>query len=59
MYKAGQRVVVREHDLEKVAIVEEVLIDNGGQKLRVKEVDTGLSRVVNPIEQTIVEQLED
>jgi hypothetical protein len=59
MYTEGQRVVIREKDTEKMAIVEDVICDNGGQVLRVKELETGVSRVVNPVESTIVEQLED
>jgi hypothetical protein len=59
MYEEGQRVVIRKNGTEQVGIVEEVMIDTGGQKLRVKDPSTGQSRVVNPVEDTIVEHLED
>lgn len=59
MYQEGQQVVIRKDGTEQVGIVEEVMVDNGGQKLRVKDPSTGLSQVVNPVEDTIVEHLED
>jgi hypothetical protein len=60
MYHEGQKVVVRDNNgSEKVSLVEDVISDNGGQMLRVKDLDTGVSRVVNPQDQPIVEHLED
>jgi hypothetical protein len=60
MYHEGQKVVVRDsRGGERVALVEDIISDNGGQMLRVKDLDTGMSRVVNPQEQPIVEHLED
>jgi len=60
MYEKGQQVVIRSETRgDEVVIVEEVLVDNGGQKLRVKNQGNGVSRVVDPYEDTIVEHLED
>jgi hypothetical protein len=60
MYEPGQRIVIRKDDgAEQMVLVEDVLADNGGQKLRVKDVETGVSSVVSPMETTIVEHLED
>lgn len=59
MYEKGQRVVIRTPQDEKVMLVEEILIGDDGQKLRVKDPTTGATRVVNPVEDTIVEHLED
>ena len=60
MYEPGQRLVIRKDDgTEQMVLVEDVLADNGGQKLRVKDVETGVSSVVSPMETTIVEHLED
>ena len=60
MYEAGQKVVIRDKTgHEDVALVEEIMVGNDGQLLRVKDPVTGAKRVVNPITETIVEHLED
>ncbi|RLC98446.1 MAG: hypothetical protein DRI65_18230 [Chloroflexota bacterium] len=59
MYEKGQRVVIRTPDKEEVVLVEEILTGDNGQMLRVKDPITGYTKVVNPVEETIVEHLED
>ena len=60
MYHEGQKVVVRDKNgYELVGLVEDVISDGGGQMLKIKDLDSGLSRVVNPVESNIVEHLED
>ena len=59
MYQKGQRVVIRTDDSEKVVLVEDILASEDGQKLRVKDPTTGITQVVNPVEDNIVEHLED
>lgn len=60
MYEAGQRIVIRKEDgTEQVVLVEDILLDDRGQRLRVRDVVTGGSMVVSPQETIIVEQLED
>ncbi len=59
MYEKGQRVVIRTAEKEEVVLVEEILVGNEGQMLRVKDPTTGRSKVVNPVEEIIVEHLED
>lgn len=61
MYEQGQRIVIRDKVTghEEVAVVEEVLLEHDGAKLRVKDPRTGTTRTVNPVEQNILEHLED
>jgi len=61
MFEVGQRVVVRdpEDNTERVVLVEEVVLHEDGQKLRVKDPVTGATELVNPIEKPVVECLED
>lgn len=59
MYQKGQRVVVRTEDREQVMLVEDIIATDDGQRLKLKDVATGLTQMVNPVEDNIVEQLED
>jgi len=59
MYQKGQRVVIRTDDHEKVMLVEDLLAGDDGQKIRVKDPVTGVTQVVNPVTDDIVEHLED
>lgn len=61
MYEVGKRVVVRdlEDNSERVMLVEEIVTHQDGNKLRVKDPVTGASELVNPIENPVVECLED
>jgi len=60
MFHEGQKVVVRDgRGGERVSLVEDVISEGGGQMLKVKDLDTGVSRTVNPLDQPIVEHLED
>jgi hypothetical protein len=59
MYQKGQRVVVRAGDNERVMLVEDIIATDDGQQLKLKDPITGLTQMVNPVEDNIVEQLED
>ena len=58
MYTKGQRVVVREtnSDKETQALVEDIITEDEGQRVKVKMTD-GSSRTVDS--RLVVEQLED
>lgn len=63
MFEKGQRVVIR-GEKEEMVLVEDIITSEDGQLLKVKNPSTGLTRVVNPVEEkklghTIVEHLED
>lgn len=59
MYQKGQRVVVRTDINEKVMLVEDIIATEEGQQLKLKDPVTGVTQMVNPVEDNIVEQLED
>lgn len=60
MYEKGQRIVIRsERYGDEMVLIEDIIADQGGQKLKVKDPTTGVTRVVDPFQQTIVEHLED
>jgi hypothetical protein len=59
MYEKGQRVVIRTETGERVRIVEDIIMGEDGQKLKVRDPNTHLVEVVNPVEDNIVEHLED
>ena len=60
MYEKGQKVVLRSNTQpDRVVIVEDLVADDEGNKLRVREPGSHSTWVVNPMKQVIVEQLED
>jgi hypothetical protein len=60
MFEKGQRVVIRSDTRgDEMVLVEDVIADQEGQKLKVKNPNTGAIRVVDPYEQIVVEHLED
>ena len=60
MYEKGQKLVIRsEAQGDRVVLVEDLIADDEGQKLKVRDLNTNVSRVVNPHTQTVVEHLED
>jgi hypothetical protein len=60
MYEKGQRLVIRDQKYgDQMVIVEDIIADEQGQKLKVKDPVTHLIRVVDPFQQTVVEHLED
>jgi hypothetical protein len=59
MYQKGQRVVVRTEGNEQVMLVEDIIATDDGQRLKLKDPTTGVTQMVNPVEDNIVEQLED
>ena len=59
MYQKGQRVVVRTDTHEKMMLVEDLLATEDGQQLKLKDPNTGVIQIVNPVQETVVEHLED
>ncbi len=60
MYEKGQRIVIRsDKQGDQMVLVEDIIADQNGQKLKVKDPSTGAIRVVDPFSQNIVEHLED
>lgn len=60
MYEKGQRIAIRkEGGEEEVVLVEDLIADEDGMKLKVRHPGTHHTRIVNPQEQRIVEHLED
>jgi len=58
MYTKGQRVVIRESgsDKETQALVEDIIVEDDGQRVKVKMVDGSSKTVASDL---VVEQLED
>jgi hypothetical protein len=60
MFEKGQRVVIRSESRgDEMVLVEDIISDQEGQKLKVKDPQTGAVRIVDPYEQIVVEHLED
>lgn len=61
MYEKGQKLAIRNRNggEEEVVLVEDIIADEEGMKLKVRSPKTHHTRIVNPQEQQIVEQLED
>lgn len=62
MYEKGQRIVIRSNRHgDEMVLIEDIIADQHGQKLKVKDPSTGAIRVVDPSskDQHIVEHLED
>lgn len=59
MFETGKRYVIREDNRERTVIVEDLVADNEGNKLRVRELNSHYTKVIDPNEHTIVESLED
>jgi hypothetical protein len=59
LYEPGKKIVIREANRERTVIVEDLVEDEEGNKIRVRDLDTHARRVINPKEFTIVESLED
>jgi hypothetical protein len=60
MYERGQRIVIRsESKGDQMVLIEDIIADQNGQKLKVKDPSTGAIRVVDPGNQVVVEHLED
>jgi hypothetical protein len=59
MYEPGKKLVIRENNRERTVIVEDLLADEEGNKLRVRDLDSHATRVIKPEEHVIVEHLED
>lgn len=62
MYEKGQRIVIRSGNRsDQMVLVEDIIADQNGQKLKVKDPSTGAIRVVDPFntDEQIVEHLED
>lgn len=59
MYEPGKKIVIREADRERAVIIEDLVEDEEGNKLLIRELDTHARRKINPSDHIIVEQLED
>lgn len=59
MYERGQKLVIRENNRERHVIVEDLVADEEGNKLLIRELDTHARRTIDPKQSTIVEHLED
>ena len=59
MYEPGQKIVIREANRERTVIIEDLVEDEEGNKLLIRELDTHSRRTIKPGEHVIVEHLED
>jgi hypothetical protein len=59
MYEQGKKLVLRETNRERRVIIEDLVADDEGNKLRVRDLETNSMRTIDPTKMTIVEDLED